>query len=122
MPNAPDPIFDPEASNSAISTIQALNIEVALVAEIKELLKPILPGYAINTVSIQSGSPLFQVAVGLKPSNISEVSYPPEEVVINPGHKPNERFFYGYSSREVAIAEAGVKVGDTLTVGFQPLL
>ena len=112
-----EPIFDPIAAEAAHQSLQALDFETASIDEIKEIIKPILRGYLVNILTTASGNHYYQVSVGEKPHNISELSYPPDRTAqIGLAHRPSEQIFYAYSSRQAAFIESGAKVGDTLAI------
>jgi hypothetical protein len=109
-----------EEIQKAIQTIKELDIKSVEIDSIKELLKPILKGFVVNTPKFKPGLTLYRGRYfETKPTNVCDLTYPPKEYI-----KSNQRVnraghpvFYCSTDREVLFFElTDVKPKDKIVV------
>jgi RES domain len=111
------PEIDVEASRAAIARIRALNLQVASMEEIRELLNVSLKGCLADAPSYDPGKRLFRARICDRPRAVSELWHPPADCVkLGRANRPNNPVFYSALAKETAVFEVQPAVGDTLGV------
>lgn len=108
-----------EEIQNAIQTIKELDLKSVEIDSIKELLKPILKGFVVNTPKFKPGLTLYRGrCCKAKPTNVCDLTYPPKEYI-----RSNQRVnraghpvFYCSTAREVLFFELDVKSKDKIVV------
>jgi hypothetical protein len=94
-----------------IRELRALNLASTEIEQVKEHLKPIIPGYVLNSPIIPKDTILYRgVAWGDKPQKIVDLSYPPPEHVksLHRAGRAGKSLFYCSMSREAPFFELGL--------------
>ena len=108
-----------EEIQKAIQTIKELDLKSVEIDSVKELLKPILKGFVVNTPKFKPGLTLYRGrSCKTKPTNVYDLTSPPKESI-----KSNQRVnraghpvFYCSTAREVLFFELDVKPKDKIVV------
>lgn len=102
-----------------IRELRALDLASTDIEFLKERLRTIIPGYALNSPIIQKEAMLYRgVKWKDKPQKILDLSYPPEKYVKNlhRAGRPGKSLFYCSLSREAPFFELGVVPGVKIAV------
>ena len=113
-----------------IDELRNIDLKTVDIDVIKELLVLLFRGYVNQTPKLKLGQPIYRgVLCYEKPDQVTQLSYPPKEVVKFLGriNRPGESIFYGCTSRQAIFYELGLKSGDKIAVSkwtmkSQPLL
>ncbi|RZN37195.1 MAG: hypothetical protein EFT35_06795, partial [Methanophagales archaeon ANME-1-THS] len=108
-----------EEIQKAIKTIKELDLKSAEIDTIKELLTPIFKGYIITTPKFKPGLTLYRGrCFENKPTNISEITYPPKERIrsVQRVNRAGHPVFYCSTAREALFFELDVKPKDKIVV------
>jgi hypothetical protein len=101
-----------------ISQIENLDLGNLSIDEIKEELKLLFTGYAVSTISLNSGFILYRgVKYDKKPDLLSFLSYPPtEKAEIGRANRKRTPVFYCATDKSVSFYELNTKPGERLVI------
>lgn len=103
-----------------IKKLNAINYKIITIKEIEKLLDPLFVGYMVNAPKYYAGTRIFRGRICSKPAMVSELKYPPKEVVLNYGRANDigQSMFYGTIGREIPFFELDPKEGDTIAISL----
>lgn len=108
-----------EEIQKAIQTIKELDLKSAEIDTIKEFLTPTLKGYVKTTPKFEPGLTLYRGrCFENKPTNISELTYPPKECIRSDQrvNRAGHPVFYCSTAISVLLFELDVKPKDKIVV------
>jgi len=102
--------LDPRAVQKAIRNIEGADLGTVTISELENFLVPILRRYAINAPRYSPPLYVYRGRICEKPSNISEIGYPPAEFTQRGrANDIGETLFYATTARSVPFFELDVQ-------------
>jgi len=109
---------DPAAASAAIKSIRALDLQLATIEEIFDLMTPIFRGYRVVAPHFEPGLTLFRSRICDKPFHISDLLAPPPHITpmgrVNRSENP---ILYCCTSRQAPFFESRPAEGQTVAIG-----
>ena len=106
--------------NDAIHRLQEVDLKSVAIDELKDSLFIIFKGYMNQTPQLKPGQLIYRgVSWDERPNNVSQLSYPPSEVigVFGRVNRPGKSIFYGCTSMQAIFYELGLESKDQVAVG-----